>query len=251
MKFVSFMSLCMFFVFLLTSLLFPFFGRVDPKAFSGEYLLYFFAVIIIAFVYNYLYYYSLNHEKVTEVEPLAMSHSIIAVVLAALIYPSERDVLVFILALVAATALIFSRIEKNQIKFDKHAYAMLGFATLFAVETLFLKKLLEVYSPIALYSVRTGVLALLFFIFLKPNLKKLDPKKIGIIFLDAVSVSLQYIALYFAYSKIGLIRTSLIVTLGPVLIFVFSYIFLKEKIVIKKILADVVILACVVVSVFV
>lgn len=250
-KFISFMSLCMFFVFLITTSLFPIFGHVDMRAFTPKYLLSFVAVIIIAFLYNYLYYYSLSHEDVTEVEPLAMTHSIIAVVLATLIYPSERDYLVFILAIIAATALFISRIEKKHISFDKHVLAMLGFAFLFAVETLFLKGLLTVYSPVALYAFRTGILAFLFFIFFKPKIKGIEGRKIRSIFFDAISVSLQYVTLYFAYSRIGIVRTSLIVTLGPFLIFVFSFIFLKEKIVVKKLLADAVILACVVASVFV
>lgn len=250
-KFISFMSLCMFFVFLITTSLFPIFGTVDLRAFTPKYLLAFGAVILIAFCYNYLYYYSLSHEKVTEVEPLAMTHSIIAVVLATIIYPSERDFLVFGLALIATSALIFSRIEKNHIRFDKHALAMLGFASLFAVETLFLKGLLTVYSPVALYAFRTGVLALLFFMFFRPKIRGIEFRKVRSIFFDAISVSLQYVTLYFAYSKIGIVRTSLIVTLGPFLIFVFSFIFLKEKIVVKKLLADAVILACVVASVFV
>ncbi|PIZ00536.1 hypothetical protein COY62_02095 [bacterium (Candidatus Howlettbacteria) CG_4_10_14_0_8_um_filter_40_9] len=250
-KFISFMSLCMFFVFLITTSLFPIFGQVDMRAFTPKYLLSFGAVILIAFLYNYLYYYSLSHEDVTEVEPLAMTHSIIAVVLATLIYPSERDYLVFMLAIIAATALFISRIEKKHISFDKYALAMLGFATLFAVETLFLKGLLAVYSPVALYCFRTGMLVLLFFIFFRPKIRDLRVRKIKSIFLDAMSVSLQYVTLYFAYSRIGIVRTSLIVTLGPFLIFVFSFIFLKEKIVVKKLLADAVILACVVASVFV
>ena len=250
-KFISFMSLCMFFVFLITTSLFPIFGQVDMRTFTPKYLLSFGAVILIAFLYNYLYYYSLSHEDVTEVEPLAMTHSIIAVVLATLIYPSERDYLVFMLAIIAATALFISRIEKKHISFDKYALAMLGFTTLFAVETLFLKGLLAVYSPVALYCFRTGMLVLLFFIFFRPKIRDLRVRKIKSIFLDAMSVSLQYVTLYFAYSRIGIVRTSLIVTLGPFLIFVFSFIFLKEKIVVKKLLADAVILACVVASVFV
>ena len=248
-KFISFMSLCMFFVFLLTSSLFPVFGKVDIKAFEAPYLLAFGAVIVVASLYNYLYYYSLSHENVTEVEPLAMVHGLIAVILATIIYPNERNTFVFVLALIASSALIFSRIEKRHIKFDKHALAMLGFAALFAVESLFLKELLLVYSPVALYSFRTGVLALLFFVFLKPKIKGLEIKKVGSILLDAFSVSAQYVTLYFAYSKIGLVRTSLIVMLGPVLIFIFSFIFLKEKMVPKKLVADAIILACVAVSV--
>lgn len=250
-KFISFMSICMFFVFLLTSSLFPFLGKVDIKALEAPYLLAFGAVILIASLYNYLYYYSLSHEKVTEVEPLAMTHGLIAVILATIIYPNERNTFVFVLALIASSALIFSRIEKRHIKFDKHALAMLGFAALFAVESLFLKELLLVYSPVALYSFRTGVLALLFFIFLKPKIKGLELKKVGSILLDAFSVSAQYVTLYFAYSRIGLVRTSLIVMIGPVLIFIFSFIFLKEKIVPKKLFADAIILACVGASVLV
>lgn len=249
--FVPFMSLGMFFVFLITSALFPFFGKIDLKAFTPEYLLPFAAIIVIASLYNYLYFYSLSHENVTEVEPFAMTHSIIAVVLATIIYPSERDSFVFILAIIAAAALILSRIEKKHVTFDRHALAMLGFAGLFAVESLFLKKLLLVYSPVALYGFRTGVLTLIFFVFLRPGIAKIQSKKVGSIFFEAIVVSLQYITLYFAYSKIGLVRTSLIITLGPALVFLFSFIFLKEKIVLKKILADAVIFACVVASVFV
>lgn len=246
--FIAMMSLNMFFVFVFTSALFPFLGTVDLVAFTPKYLIPFGAMIAIAYAYNYLYYYSLKHEKIVEVEPLAMTHGLLSVLLAALIFPSERHVIVFPLAIVAALALIFSRIEKHHIRFDRYAFSMLGFAFLFAVETLFLKQLLLVYSPLALYAIRTGILSLLFFIFLRPKLKRLNRFNVFSIFGTAFVVSVQYVALYFAISKIGLVRTSLISMVGPFLVFVFSMIFLKERMVAKQIVADIIILACVAAS---
>lgn len=246
--FIAMMSLNMFFVFMLTTALFPYLGTVDLQAFTFEYLFPFGIMIAVAFAYNYLYYYSLKHEKIVELEPLIMTHSLFAVLLAALVFPSERNVMIFVLAIIASVALILSRVKKHHLQFNKFALSMLGFAFLFAVETLFLKKLLLVYSPLALYVFRTGILSLLFFIFLRPKLKKLNKLNVASIFGTALIVSIQYVALYFAIANIGLVRTALMWALSPFLVFVFSMAFLKEKMLPKQIAADIVILACVVAS---
>ncbi len=247
--FASFLSIQMFFIALFTLSIYYFYGSVDFSAFNLNYIIMFMAVIGIAYIYNYLYFFGLSHEKVSDVEPIVMFGPLIGIIFASIYYVDERSTLVLVLAIVAAFALVLSHVEKKHLVINNYTAALMGFVVLYAIEALFVKKLLEVFSPVALYGFRTAVLAIIMIAFLRPAFKKIKKKSLFHIAIVGLVVSVQYIALYYAIDNLGLVMTALVFLSAPILIIVSSSIFLKEKISIKKNIASVVILLCIAVAI--
>jgi len=245
-NFLAYMVLSIVFIFVVASFFSPFYASINLINLEISHIYTFITMIFIAYLYNFLYFFSLNHEKVSDVEPLAMTYPLVATLLAAIFYPAERNYYVLFFALVAAVTLLISRVEKRHLKINKYSLSMLGFVFLMAIESLLVKKLLEIFSPLALYTFRTGILAILFLIFLGANIKNISPKKYFHIFIAALTVTAHYVFMYYSISKIGLVRTNLIFILIPIMVLFGSRFILKEKLSKRKIIATFIILLCLV-----
>jgi drug/metabolite transporter (DMT)-like permease len=156
-----------------------------------------------------------------------------------------------LITVIAASALALSRIEKKHLKPNKYTLAMLGFVFFVSAEALLAKAILEVFSPVAYYTFRVGIASLLLAVFLRPNLKTLGKKRIKSTALMSLFITVEYIAFFIAIDQIGIVKTSLIFLLGPVLTLLASKFHLKEKITPKAALADSVIVVCIIISILV
>lgn len=241
----NFLAVSMSFIFLFTGFIFIFLGYVNPAFFEQKYILAFAGVILFAFLYNNLYFFALYKEKVCNVEPIIMLEPLVTVSLAAMIFPSERNYPALILTLVASLVLVISRIERHHLKFNIYLLAMLGNVFLMGGEAQLVKILLEVVSPVALYFFRTGILAVFFLLFLKPKLTCLTKGQVFQVAIIGLVTAIEYIARFYAISQIGIVQSSLIFLLGPVIILLSSRLLLKEKITVQKVIADIIIIMCV------
>lgn len=247
----AFLSLTFFFIFIFCAIAFISFGQVSASFFAPKYFLYLIAIVTVAYFSNRLFYFGLSGEKVCNVEPISMLSPVIAVVLAAMVYPDERNWKIFIIALIGGLALSLSRIEKHHLKFDKYSWAILAAVFLSAFDSIFAKHLLEVLSPVALYTIRCGILSLLLVATLKPNMKVFGKKRILSIAGVSFVITLEVFGYYQAIHSIGIVKTSLIFLLAPVLVLLASRFYLKEKIKLKAVIADIVIVLCIAASIFV
>jgi drug/metabolite transporter (DMT)-like permease len=128
---------------------------------------------------------------------------------------------------------------------------MLGFVILISIESNLVKPLLDVVTPIALYTLRIGVLATLFLLFTKPDLKKVNKDSFFQTALIAFIVAVEYPCYYYAIQKFGVVETSLIMLLAPVLILFSSKILFKEKLTFKKTISSAIIIACIAMAILI
>jgi drug/metabolite transporter (DMT)-like permease len=114
-----------------------------------------------------------------------------------------------------------------------------------AIEMIFIKILLAVYSPVALYTIRTFLVFVVLAIFLRPNFEGLNYKKTLIMAGTAFLAVIQMVLIYTSVGREGLVFTTLILILTPILIFIFSIIFYKEKFSIRTLILYIIIIACI------
>lgn len=242
-----------FFFIVIISLPFAYFHwKLLPEALSLKNILIFAAVVILAIVANLFYDYSMKWEKVGNLEPARLLESLFIVLLALLfsfiineeIY--ERNLNVIIPAIVASLALVFSHIKKHHLSFNKYFIAAIFASLFFALELVISKLILDFYSPENFYFLRCLSILIISAIIFMPNFKKIDKKITGVVFITAAVWFAYRIILYYGYLIYGITFTTLIIMLGPVFVYAFAFIFLKEKLNWKNILAAVIIVACVV-----
>jgi drug/metabolite transporter (DMT)-like permease len=247
--------------FFLTLLMLPlvfFFWNITPEATEVSTILIFGIVIILSMAANYFTFFSMKWEKLSNLEPAKMTEPLFTIVLALLfsfiigesLY--ERNLTVLIPALVAGAALILSHIEKSHFKFNKYLLAAVLGSLFFAAELVTSRLILDYFSPLAFYFVRCASIFLISLIVFRPKFRQhLTNKDSWIIFGTAAIWIVYRLIIYFGYTSIGVIQTTLMIMLGPIFIYLLSWIFLKDKPTWKNIIASIVILLCVVYATFI
>jgi len=242
--------------FLICLVFYPFWGHIESRAFSGKYLGLLFLIIFIASIYNVLYYHGVEKEKIVQVELITMLTPLSTIVIASVFLQSERNWHIFFAGIIASFALIFSHMRRHHLSFDIFEKGLLIYLLLYPIEAILIKNLLYLYSPLALYLVRTlGVFIFLFIWFFwirpifvdepMPSFSHLKLKHylscVGI----AVLAVLQMVLTYTAYSSWGIVYTTIILILTPILVYFGGFFILKEKIKKRVVIAAIVILICI------
>jgi drug/metabolite transporter (DMT)-like permease len=229
-----------------------FFWKISPEAHTFKNILIFLAVIIVSLGANFFSYYGIKREKLTKIEPAAITEPLFTILLALLfsvlvsrsLY--ENNTKVVIPALIAAAALIFSHVKRHHLRFGKPFLAVLLGSFLYAFELILSRLILDYYSTITFYFIRCFLLFIFSLIIFRPNMKEHLKLKVTFqIFLSAAFFIVYRVLLYYGYLHLGIISTTLIIILGPVFVYLFSWIFLKEKPTWRNIVASIIIIACV------
>jgi len=231
-----------------------FFWKLTPEALEIKNILIFMGVVICALVGNILFYYSIRWEKITNTEPARMLEPLFTIFLAIIfslivtsgIYESDKKIL--IPAIIASLALVFSHVKKHHIVFSKYFTAAIFSSLAFALELVLSRLILEYYSPFTFYFFRCASIFLIGIIILRPKFsgfKKIKTDTRWMILATAVIWIIYRAVVYYGYLNYGIIFTTLMIMLGPIFIYLFAYLFLKEKITLRNMIAGIIILGCV------
>ena len=233
------------FLFFFTFLLFPFLGTISPNIFTPYYLLIFVAMLVTAVIWNIFYYRGVQMEKVHEFEMIVMFQPLLTIILATIFLRGEQNIPTIIASIVAALALAAAHINKTHLEFSTGAKNLILATVFMSVELILIKIMLNVLSPVALYSIRTGILFLFFFFYFRPDIRKIANTNAALILLSAFLGAIQMVAKFYGFEKYGVVYTSLILILAPLLVYILSTIFLHERLKIRTIISVIVILVCI------
>lgn len=227
------------------------FGKIESAFFQWGYLLAFLGVIAAAVGWNSIFYRAIQHQKLSEVEPIILATPIITILISATFIPEERKWGYVILGVIASLSIIAAHFHKRHLNFNRYSLFLIGYTFLFGFEALFLKVVLANCNAFALYPIRVAfVLAILAIIF-RPSLKKTTTKNwfsfIGV----AVIANAYHILIYLSYDYYGVVATALVTILQPVLVYFASIFLFKEKFNWRSVAAAVVVVACVIATQFI
>jgi len=248
-------NLLVFFFLALTAFIWTILNHSLPQKsfFQGESLILFIFLVFLAFIWNTLFSYSLQKEEMSEAEMIISMSPIFTVLLALILLPEERNYFIFAPALVASGALIWSNIEKRHFDFSKTEFTLLLAVLGIALEAIVIKKLLNFIPTETLYFLRCSFSLPLFALILLTQMKKKmifpnSKKSFSLIALVGILATFQMVFFYRAYHSIGVTETILISLLAPILVFILTPYFFKEKIAKKLWFALAIILICIIIS---
>lgn len=199
-------------------------------------------VAVLAATYNVLFFHGLKLEKVYESQLFAMSIPLFTVLIVSIFYASERHPLILGAALVASLALVWSHLRKGAFKIGKGSLMILSAAFLIGLEAVLLKSLLTVFEPFSMYFVRVLFASIILLAYYRPKFKPLPVKHHGFLFLVSFLMFTQFYFMFIGYALYGVNYTTLILTSIPIFVYFFDWVFLKEKIKPKVLLAAAIIL---------
>lgn len=237
-------------IIIIMALFLVFFWRLEPEALQLKNVLIFLGIVIISIGANLFMLYSMKWEKVSNLEPAKILEPLFVVLLSIVfsfffegLY--ERNPGVIIPGIIAGLALVFSHVGKHHLTFNKYFKSAIMGSFLFALELVLSVLILEYYSSFTFYFLRCTTILLITYLIFRPKVNNLKNKeKIHFLIIGALWIVLRVI-MYYGYQEIGIISTTIILMLGPILIYIFAKIFLKEKLHWKNIISAGIILACV------
>ncbi len=232
-----------------------FFWKFDLAALQFWNIVIFVLILIFSMLANLFVFYSLKWEKLENIEPARILEPLF-VVLLALVFSFfveglyETNSRILISALIAGAALVFSHVKKHHLQFNKYFIAAILGSLFYAIELVLSRLILDFYSPISFYFIRCTAIFLLSWAIFRPKFKKLDTKVRWTILGTGAIWALYRVMVYYGYIHIGIVFTTLLVMLGPIFIYIFAKVFLKEKLEWRNVVASIVILGAVVYSLF-
>jgi len=237
-----FLFLCLFTI----PALFLFGGIFWHELLSFKYIALYILMVVVAFIWNILYYHGVKAEKVSEFELILMLNPLLVVLFATIFFKEERELQVLLSAVIASLALFFAHLEKEHIHFSKASVGLLVCVLLMSFETVLNRYLLDVISPGVLYFSRTLFLFLFFAVFYFKKYKYVGLIPTSLIILTSFLGAIQFVARFYGYLHSGVVITTLILTSAPILVYLSAYTYFRERIKKRTIIAGVVILICII-----
>ena len=234
-----------------------FFWNVKPEALELKNLIIFMAIVIVSIFANFFVFFSITKENLSEVQPIRLTTPLFTILLVFIfsfffeVYENERNYSIIILSLIASMTLIVAHVKKHHLYFNKYAIAAIIGSFLFAIELVLSKPLLNYYNPITFYFLRSlWILVITWAVFYRKLTGIKSKIKFLVLALGTMAVFYRII-LYYGYQNLGIVFTTTIFILSTIFIYIFAWIFLKEKITIRQIISSIVILICIVTAIFI
>lgn len=207
----------------------PFFGFVDFGRINFIYIVLFLVMIVIAIIWNIFYYQSLQKENLHEFELIMLLSPLATIIFAEIFLPSERNLGVTIVALLASTTFVLSRLRGHHIVLSKTAKKTILAMLLMSFESILFKELLVVFSPVALYFARTALIAVVFLFVYRPSFGQVHLRPMLFTLASASFAFINMVLKLYGFEKLGVIETTMILLLGPLLVYAFSYYYFRER----------------------
>ncbi|MAG61822.1 hypothetical protein CMI43_03335 [Candidatus Pacearchaeota archaeon] len=228
-----------------------FFWRIDPLAGSNINLAILFLIITISIFANYFSFFAFKHKDLSKIQSIRLTLPLFTILLAFIlsfffeIYSNERNYYILFFAFIASITLFLSNIRKEHFVFDKYSWSMLLGSFLFAIELTLSKPLVQFYHPITFYFIRSLFILIIVFAIFRDNLSTLKPVGKGLFLASALFWVGYRAILYYGYGAFGIVFTTTILILSPVLIYLASWLFLKEKVTRRQVFSSIIIVVCI------
>ncbi|MEK9156201.1 MAG: DMT family transporter [Patescibacteria group bacterium] len=222
----------------ITALLLPLFGSIDWAGFlSIKYLAFFTLMIVAAVTWNVFYYQGIQKENLTEFELIMLFSPLATVMLASIFLPAERDWSTLGAGVLASVALIGSRFRRHHWEVSRAAKRTILAMILMSFESILIKEVLAVMSPVMLYFIRTTVIAIVFLVLYRPKLSALSPTAYGLIIITAIFSTAMMVLKFYGFRDLGVVETTTVLLLGPLFVYLFCYLYFKERLYKRDLLA--------------
>lgn len=180
----------------------------------------FFGMVATTILFAWLYYGVLRREQLGRLELFMMLTPVFVFLVAGLFLPEERDPGVWLAGGLGTLALFYAHAHGHRIRFDRYEKTLVIVMLIMALQVVFIRQLLDIYSPISLYATRAMVAGLITPFFFGWHLYKAISKRTTHLFITSLGSFLTVPLVYVAYREFGVSITQLAVSLvTPLLLY--------------------------------
>ena len=208
-------------------------------------------MIVISFGQNFFDYVGLSTKNLSLREPINNFEPVLASFLAYALFPSEQNIK-YVVAIILGTVILYASNanRKLRLEFDRGTlYLLLGVVCSAILASVY-KLGLDSISPFYLLLFRAGGVLLFTYLFFRPNLKKLRKNQVRLGVGSGLIYLIGNLTRLYSIKILGLNFTIMILLLEPAIIYMGSWLVLKEKVLAKQIVASAALLAVVIWAIY-
>ncbi len=209
------------------------------------------ASIFMTIISNLIYYKALDHDKLNEIEAIGLLTAFPIIIFSGIFFTDERNLFIILPAIIASLAIVWSHWSGGHFLIKKDTLPFLLWAlTLAPLSAAVSKILLEVWNPISLELLRSGVVAAVLIPLFQKKIEKASDRAMLLLIVTNILTSIAWILFYFSYQRSGIVYTMLLFSIQPLLVYMAAVFFLKEKFEHKKFMAFLIVLASIAIAQF-
>lgn len=199
---------------------------------SGNNLVLLLSIIVVAATWNVLYYVGLSKEKVNTTEGIIILMPLMTMVISWFFSPQYFDKQIAISAAVATFLVALAYRPRSLLKFDVFFLMLVISVVGMALENVLVGQILktDAISPAALYTVRTTLVFIIFYLYYRPSLIRLKFKTLWFLALSGVIGTTAMLLRFYGLRDAGITLTAIVLILVPVLVFSAAVLLLHERI---------------------
>ena len=216
---------------------------------SGHLMWFFLALIILSVVTNLIFYRALDHDRLGEIQTIDLFGNLPTILVATFLFNDERNLFIIVPAMVASCALVWAHWQHHRLVIARGTvpfvvWTVTGHPLAASVS----KLLLRAWNPIVLELMRSGAMAVVLGFIFSHEIKKASLRTDLLLVITNILTTLAFILFYFSYQRLGIVHTTLLFSLQPILVYIASLVLLKEKLQPKKLVAFCIVLICIIVA---
>lgn len=205
--------------------------------------------IIISIVNNILFYRALDDDHLSEIQTIELLQNLPVIFLSSIIFIDERKPFIIIPAIISSLILLWSYLENNRFTMAKNTIPYFVWSmTGIPAGALIAKNLLTVWNPISFELVRWGVTAVVLTLLFYKEALKVSRDAFYYLLLTNILSTIGWVLFYFSYQRSGIVYTTLIFLVQPILVYFASFLILKEKLHWKKGIAILTVAASIIIA---
>lgn len=198
----------------------PFWRIEGTRALSSQGVGLFLGMVVTTILFAWLYYGILRRESMGRLQLFMTLTPIFVFLVAGAFLPEERNPAVWVAGGLGTVALFYAHAHGHQIRFDRYERMLVLVMLVMALQAVFIRQLLDFYSPIALYGTRAIVSGLVTPVFFGWHIHKAISARTTHLFVTSLGSFLTVPLIYVAYREFGVSVTQLAVSLvTPVLLY--------------------------------
>lgn len=196
-------------------------------------LLRLFLIILVAAIWNVLFYKGVSKEKANTAEGIMVIMPLATIAISWLFIPENFSLPILVIG-VSATALVAWAYSAHGrlYKIDKYALMLAAAVVLIGFENVLVSQLLSsnALSPASLYALRATVLFVLFYCIYRPRFSRVSKKHFSFLAISGVLGTTGMLLRFYGLKEAGVVATSLMLILSPIIVLYFARHFLHEKV---------------------
>lgn len=203
-------------------------------------------LILIGALSHLLYIEGVKNKTVSALETIVILSPLLTVLFASLFHVESFDSRILLAVSTGTAALLWAAREgRHRVQFTRATWLLIGSMILSAFENLIVVQILatESFSPLSLYTFRTTVICILFLLLFYPKLARMKLYNFWFVCGAALFGFLAMLFRFYALRDLGIIHTSIILMLVPVLVYLLSFGLLQRKLRKKQNMASLCVLA--------